>query len=166
MTPILIRKDPNRKWEHLPYDKSEFQSAINEVNLSDILDYIISAIDENWAPKSYWSIKSKEEDIFIGKLQWVIYSYLVHKGLLIVEDRYFGYNKSRTEKYTDRYSYYNPLEKDLYKPIMDRMVREKYLISWDSIKKWANTGTSYIQTYYKLGPIYWRNINLEIILDN
>jgi hypothetical protein len=154
MIPILIRKDPNR-WEHLPYDKSEFQSVIDSVNLSDILDYIISAIDEDWSPKSYWSIKSKEEDIFIGKLQWVIYSYLVHKGLLIVEDRYFGYNKSRTEKYTDRYSYYNPLEKDLYKPIMDRMVDEKYLTSWDG----------YVYTYYKLGPVYWRGINLERILD-
>ena len=79
----------------------------------------------------------------------------MHKGLLIVEDRYFGYNKSRTEKYTDRYSYYNPLEKDLYKPIMDRMVDEKYLTSWDG----------YVYTYYKLGPVYWRGINLERILD-
>ena len=107
MIPILIKKDPNR-YANLPYNKEDFQSVIDEVDLSDILDYIISAIEEDWAPKSYWSIKSKEEDIFIGKLQWVIYSYLVHKGLLIVEDRYFGYNKSRTEKYTDRYSYYNP----------------------------------------------------------
>lgn len=150
MIPILIRKDPNR-YGNLPYNKEDFQSVIDEVDLSDILDYIISAIDGDWAPKSYWSIKSKEDKMFIGKLQWIIYSYLVHKGLLIVEDQYFGYNDSRIEKYKDRLSFYNPLEKDLYIPIIKRMVDEKCL---------TDVGGS----FYKLGPMYWRIKNLESII--
>jgi len=150
MIPILIRKDPNR-YGNLPYNKEDFQSVIDEVDLSDILDYIISAIEEDWAPKSYWSIKSKEDKMFIGKLQWIIYSYLVHKGLLIVEDQYFGYNDSRIEKYKDRLSFYNPLEKDLYIPIIKRMVDEKCL---------TDVGGS----FYKIGPMYWRIKNLESII--
>jgi len=156
MIPILIRKDPN-KYTNLPYSKADFQSVIDEVDLSDILDYIISAIDGDWAPKSYWSIKSKEDDIFWGQLEWVIYSYLVHKELLLIEDQYFGYNTSRTEKYKDRFSYHNTLEMDLYKPILNRMVDEKYLTLID---------TSYGVYNYKLGPVYWRKINLEKILNN
>jgi hypothetical protein len=156
MIPILIRKDPNR-YENLPYNKEDFQSVIDEVDLSDILDYIISAIDGDWAPKSYWSIKSKEDDMFFGKLQWIIYSYLVHKGLLVVEDCYFGYNTSQIEKYKDRLSYHNTLEVDLYKPILNRMADEKYLTLIDISYNYGHN--------YKLGPIYWRRINLENILN-
>lgn len=152
MKPILIRKDLNR-YENLPYNKSDFRSVIDEVDLSDILDYIVSAIEEDWAPKSYWSIESKESNIFIGKLEWIIYSYLVHKELLIVEDQYFGYNMGRTEKYKNRCDYYNPLERDLYDPIIKRMVDERYLINVDN-------------RYYKIGPIYWRNKNLESLSIN
>ncbi len=151
MIPILIRKDPDR-YENLPYNKEDFQSVIDEVNLSDILDYIISAIDGDWAPSCYWKHHDVNDNLFVGQLEWIIYSYLVHKGLLIVEDCYFGYNKSRTEKYEDRYGYYNPLERDLYIPIINRMVDEKYL---------NNIG----DRRYKLGPIYWRNNNLENILN-
>ena len=151
LRPILIKKDPNG-YNNLPYNKEDFQSVIDEVHLSDILDYIITAIEEDWAPKSYWSVKSKEDKMFIGKLQWIIYSYLVHKGLLIVEDCYFEYNKSRIEKYKDRLSYHNPLEKDLYIPIIKRMVDEKCL---------TDVGGS----FYKIGPMYWRIKNLESIID-
>lgn len=156
MIPILIRKDPNR-YENLPYNKEDFQSVIDEVDLSDILDYIISAIDEDWAIKSYWSIKSKEDDMFIGELEWIIYSYLVHKKLLMIEDQYFGYNTSRTEKYKDRLSYHNTLERDLYIPIINRMADEKYL-------KLIDTSYNYGHNY-KLGPVYWRRINLENIFN-
>jgi len=145
--PILIKKDPNR-YENLPYNKEDFQSVIDEVDLSDILDYIITTIEEGWAPKSYWSIKSKEDKMFIGKLEWIIYSYLVHKELLIVELSY----PVKNEKYKDRLSFYNPLEKDLYIPIIKRMVDEKCL---------TDVGGS----FYKLGPIYWRNKNLELIIN-
>ncbi len=147
LIPILIKKDPN-EYKNLPYNKEDFQSVIDEVDLSDILDYIITAIEEGWAPKSYWSIKSKEDKMFIGKLEWIIYSYLVHKELLIVELSY----PVKNEKYKDRLSFYNPLEKDLYIPIIKRMVNEKYL---------TDVGGS----FYKLGPIYWRNKNLELIIN-
>lgn len=147
LIPILIKKHPN-EYKNLPYNKEDFQSVIDEVDLLDILDYIVNAIEEDWAPKSYWSIKSKEDKIFIGKLQWVIYSYLVHKGLLIIELSYPNGN----EKYKDRLSFHNPLEKDLYIPIIKRMVNKKCL---------TDVGGS----FYKLGPIYWRNKNLESILN-
>ncbi len=146
LRPILIKKDPNG-YNNLPYNKEDFQSVIDEVHLSDILDYIISAIEEDWAPKSYWSVKSKEDKMFIGKLQWIIYSYLVHKELLIVELSY----PVKNEKYKDRLSFHNPLEKDLYIPIIKRMVNEKYL---------TDVGGS----FYKLGPMYWRIKNLESII--
>ena len=147
LIPILIKKDPNG-YNNLPYNKEDFQSVIDEVHLSDILDYIVSTIEEDWAPKSYWSIKSKEDKMFIGKLQWIIYSYLVHNKLLIIEDSYPNNN----EKYKDRLSYHNRLEKDLYIPIIKRMVNEKCL---------TDVGGS----FYKLGPMYWRNKNLESILN-
>ena len=151
MKPILIRKDLNR-YENLPYNKSDFQSVIDEVDLSDILDYIVSAIDGDWAPGCHWKHHDVNDNLFVGQLEWIIYSYLVHKGLLMVEDQYFGYNDSRIEKYKDRLSYHNTLEKDLYLPIINRMADEKYLTNVDD-------------RYYKLGPIYWRNKNLENIFN-
>jgi hypothetical protein len=150
MIPILIRKDPNR-YGNLPYNKEDFQSVIDEVDLSDILDYIVSAIDGDWAPGCHWKNHDVNDNLFVGQLEWIIYSYLVHKGLLIVEDKYFGYNTSRIEKYRDRCGYYNPLEKDLYIPIIKRMVDEKCL---------TDVGGS----FYKLGPMYWRIKNLESII--
>jgi hypothetical protein len=154
MIPILIRKDPNR-YENLPYNKEDFQSVIDEVDLSDILDYIISTIDNKWAPNCYWKFSSIDDTMFSGELQWIIYSYLVHKELLLIEEQYFGYNTSQTEKYKDRFTYHNTLERDLYKPILNRMIDEKYL-------KLIDTSYNYGQ---KLGPVYWRRINLENILN-
>lgn len=150
-TNIIIKKDPNR-YENLSYNKEEFQPVINEVNLSDISDYIISAIEDNWAPNCYWSTKSKQDRMFIGQLEWVIYSYLIHNKILIIEDKYYGYNKSRTEKYKDRLSYYNPLEVDLYMPIIQRMIDEKYLINDELVR------------CFKMGPTYWRKENLIKLL--
>jgi len=144
---IIIKKDPNGH-ENLPYNKEEFQPVINEVNLSDILDYIISTIEDNWAPNCYWSIKSKCDKMSLGQIEWVIYSYLIHNKILIIEDQYYEYNESRTKKYKDRLSYYNTLEIDLYKPILNRMIDEKYLIIDQHIG------------YFKIGPTYWRNENL------
>jgi hypothetical protein len=145
MIPILIKKNPN-DFINLIYNKEDFQSVINEVYLSDILDYIISAIDKDWAPKYYWSIKSKWGKMSLSELYWLIYSYLIHNKLLIIEDQYFGYNESRTKKYKDRLSYYNLLEIDLYQPILNKMVNHKYLTE--------------INGYYKLGPLYKRKENL------
>lgn len=156
ITPILIRKYPDR-YENMPYNKEDFQSVINEVNLSDILDYIISAIEDKWAPNCYWSINSKEDKMFIGQLEWIIYSYLVHNKLLIIEDQYYSYNQSRIEKYKDRYSYHNTLERDLFIPIIKRMVNERYLTD-------VSSDTNDIDRYYKLGPIYWRNNNLNTLI--
>jgi len=152
MIPILIEKENTYSHKNLPYNKEDFQSVINEVSLSDILDYIINAIDEDWAPKSYWSIKSKEDKMSLGDLYWVIYSYLIHNKLLIIEDQYFGYNESRTKKYKDRLSYYNSLEIDLYKPILNKMVNQKYLT--EILHNFSFNG------YYKLGPMYLRKENL------
>lgn len=156
MIPILIRKDPNR-YENLLHNKEDFQSVIDEVDLSDILDYIIIAIEEDWAPNCYWKHHDVNDNLFVGQLEWIIYSYLVHKGLLIVEDCYFGYNKSRIEKYKDRFTYHNTLEMDLYKPILNRMADEKYLTVIDTSYGYGHN--------YKLGPVYWRRINLENILN-
>jgi len=149
---IIIKKDPNG-YKNLPHNKEEFQPVINEVNLSDILDYIISAIEDNWTPNYYWPIKSKLDKMSLGQLEWVIYSYLINNKILIIEnqyydEKYYEYNESRTKKYKDRLSYYNPLEIDLYKPILNRMINEKYLIIDQHIG------------YFKIGPMYWRKENL------
>jgi hypothetical protein len=162
MIPILIRKDPNR-CENLAYNKEDFQSVIDEVDLSDILDYIISTINNKWAPNCYWKFSSIDDTIYSGELQWIIYSYLVHKGLLMVEDQYFGYNTSRTEKYKDRCSYHNTLVNDLYNPIGNRMVSEKYITDVDYRILISQGGPNINYRYYKLGPVYWRNHNLEKI---
>ena len=155
MIPILIRKDPD-KWQNIPHDPDDFGSIIGSVELFDISNYIVSAIEDNWAPAAYWKCHTMEGEIHSGELQWLIYSYLAHKGLLVVEDCYFGYNPERTQKNRGRCDYYNPLEKDLYKPIINRMVKEKYLT--DHI---VYTGIMAIaHTRYKLGPLYRRSTNL------
>lgn len=138
--------------KNISYNKECFQTVIDEVNISDIVQYIISAIDDNWAPNCYWKIKSKEEEIFFAELLWVVYSYLIHNEIIIIEDPYFEYNKHRTEKYKNRLSYHNPLENNLYIPIIKRMSDEGYL-------------TSEKTNYYKLGKMYWRNVKLDKLLN-
>ena len=152
MIPILIRKDPN-KYENIPHNADDFQSVINGVDLFDITNYIISAIDGDWAP-SYWKCNSINDEILSSGLHWLIYSYLVHSKLLVIEDRFFGYNGDRADKYKNRLTYHNTFEVDLYKPI-DRMFNEGYL----NISK-----ISPFSDLYKLGPMYWRNTNLEKLL--
>jgi len=147
--PIVIKKCPH-KFEHIPYDPNDFKYLVDEVNLFDICEYIISANKGDWAPNCYWS--KVEKNIRFVELQWLVYSYLIHKGLLIIEDKYFGYHKSRTEKYIDRCSYYNPLENRLYVPILDRMVNEKYL----SIGEYR---------CFNLGTNYNRMINLNKLIS-
>ena len=160
-TKLIIKKDSSKKnttchgkiYEHQYPSKKDIQSVINEVNPSDIIDYLISAIEDNWSPNCYWNIKSKEDKMFVGKLEWLIYSYLIHNEILMIEDKY-----TTETTYKDRLSFYNPLEKDLYRPIIKRMTNERYLID---MGEELNTD---LDTYYKLGPIYWRNANLDILI--
>ncbi len=136
-------------YDHIYPHKEDYQLIVNKVDLSDISDYIITAIEEDWSPNCYWDIKSKEDKMFVGKLDWVIYSYLVHNKIIMIEDKY-----TTETTYKDRLSFYNPLEKDLYRPIIKRMTNERYLID---MGEELNTD---LDTYYKLGPSYWRKENL------
>ena len=54
-----------------------------------------------------------------GELYWSIFSYLIHNEILIIEDRFYGYNINRTEKYEKRTSYFNPIEINVYNPILE-----------------------------------------------
>lgn len=148
---ILIKKDQNG-YRNLPSKKEDFQLVIDSVDLSDILEYILIIINTKCAPICYWQCYSIEGVMSKGELQWVIYSYLVESKFLVIENRYFGYN-GNTEIYKDKFSYYNVLEADLYNPILNRLVNQKYLIQ-DSVEPF----------YYRFGPVYWRSTNLENLI--
>jgi len=90
---------------------------------------------------------------------WVIYSYLVSKRLLIIEDQYFGWNSERTKKYLDRTGYYNPLEKQIYKPILDRMVSSGHL---DIINLQVSSGRFF--DHYVIGKRFIREKKLNILI--
>lgn len=163
--PILIKKDPHRN-EHLPYknyDPEIFQRVIDFVDLEDLTEFILSLNTERWVPSCYWKNKGKDiqEEIWYGELCWAIFSYLVTNKLLIIEDQYFGYNPSRTDKYVRRWSYFNTLEKELYIPIRDRLLEEK----WFDISRVKD----YVYSkgyYYKIGKTRSREDKLNQILDN
>lgn len=161
--PIEILKDPDRA-EHLPYDypKEVFQNVIDGVDLEDLTEFIKELNDASWVPKCYWKNKGKDinHEMWYGELSWAMYSYLVDRKLLIVEDQYYRYNKSRTEKYKDRHCYFNPLEKQLYHPIVKRLLDEKWLDIARVVDYTYSKGY-----YYKLGVSHQREEKLNEILN-
>ena len=97
---LTIKKNPNR-YVNLISDvsDSDYQLVIQFVDLLDLKDFIMDLDNQSWVPSCYW----KSCDWFsIGELYWAIYAYLVDRCLLQVEDCYYGYSRSRTEKYRKR----------------------------------------------------------------
>jgi hypothetical protein len=158
---IEIKKDPNGN-DHLMghITDEDYKKLAESVDLKDITEFIKTLNSDVCVPDCYW--KNKGEDIFkkfySGGLHWAVYSYLVYKELLIIEDRYYKYNTSRTDKYLKRNSYFNPLERQLYQLIIDRLVGEKYLEEEKIPHKYT---TSY---YYTLGKSYQREDKLNKLL--
>ena len=136
----------------------DYKKLAESVDLNDIIKFIKTLNSDDWVPSCYW--KNKGEDIFkrfcSGELHWAVYSYLVDKKLLIIEDRYFN-NRERTDKYLKRNGYFNPLEKELYQLIINRLVDKKYLEEEAIPQKYT---TSY---YYTLGKSYKREYKLKKI---
>lgn len=155
---IEIKKDPNRN-DHLMdhITDEDYKKLAESVDLNDITEFIKTLNSDDWVPSCYW--KNKGEDIFkkfySGELHWAVYSYLVYRELLIIEDKY---NKSRTDKFLKRNGYFNPLEKQLYQLIIDRLVYERYLEEESIPEKYF---TSY---YYTLGKSYQREDKLNKLL--
>lgn len=154
--PLIIRKCPDR-YENLLKEvgPNEYKRIIDNVCLDDIINYIINLNTDSWVPRCYWI--NKGEYIFktfrIGEFEWAIYSYLVSVGLLLVEDQYYGYNESRTEKYRGRKDYYNPLESALYYPIVERLLGEGYVMLDSSEPPYRDS--------YKISKRYVRERKLE-----
>jgi len=158
--PILIQKDPERS-ELLPYKDKDYQRLVDEVDLHDLTRHIISLNVESWVPSCYWENvgKSIDVEIWYGEISWAIYSYLVDKGFLIIEDQYYRYNTSRSDKYKKRNSYFNTLEKELYHPIRDRLLDGSYLDISRVVEHTYTRGY-----YYKIGKSYLRENKLNKII--
>lgn len=150
ITPIHINKNESRNY-HLPWDDQDFVSVINGINLDYLLDYILNMIN---SPKTnYWKVSDINGEIFHGEIYCAICFYLLSCGLLHIEDQYYyeGIVNGRT-KYIKEGTYFNPLEKELYDPILKR------LSGWhlDEID-WM---------YYKVGKGYLRDKKLNLLLSH
>ncbi len=100
---------------------SRSDELVQMVDLDDIIDFIKSLSYESWVPSVYWGNKNKHWSTPFYDGCWAIYSYLISRGLLVIEDKYSG------KKYLDRSSYYNPLEESIYRPIQNRMLLSGHL---------------------------------------
>lgn len=132
---------------------SVLDRLINSIDLCKLSQWFVSLDTAKWVPRSYWSkVDTLKSDRHIGELMWGIYSYLIEGGFLVVEDRYYGYNSSRLDRYIRKDSYYNPLEGILYDFIIKRLVNEGYLISSSNER-------------YIISRLYFRQINLNKLLS-
>ena len=147
ITPILIEKKPGRH-EHLSWGHNDFEGMVSSIDLDDLLIYILEQI--NKPPTVYWHVSDINDEIFYGDLLCTICFYLKERGLLIIEDTYYNEVSSNRTKYIGKGTYFNPLENQLYNPILDR------LSGWhlDELE----------DSYYKVGRGYLRVDKLENIL--
>lgn len=147
--PIRIKKKESEQ-KHIPWDNVDFERLVDGVDLSDVMDFILMTMDGE--SNHYWSVTDINWHIYYGELDWVIYSYLVDRGLLIVEDKYYSsdMNTGRS-KYLDKSGYFNPLEHNLYTPIVDRL--SGYYL--DKVE----------ENYYMIGKGYLRDKTLCKILQ-
>jgi hypothetical protein len=140
--------------------KSDFAEIIDSIDLYDISQYFISLDTDKWVPNCYWktldNISILKENRFFGEIMWGIYSYLIHKELLVIEDKYFGYNSNRTDMSKKYRTYFNPLENDLYILIIKRLLDENYLTE----------NTNGYSMYYKIGNSYHRQKNLDELINH
>lgn len=147
--------------------EQDFGKIVDAIDLYDITQYFISLDTDTWVPSCYWSkfdkqnkpINILEEPRFIGEMMWGVYSYLIEKGFLVIEDKYFGYNSNRVDKYLKKDSYYNTLEEVLYKLVLKRLVNEGYLI---------NIPHSHRKEHFlmfKIGGSYHRQKNLNELIS-
>ena len=146
--------------------EQDFGELVDAIDLYDITKYFISLDTDTWVPSCYWSKFDGEntkdilkEPRFIGEMMWGVYSYLIEKEFLVIEDKYFGYNSNRVDKYLKKDSYYNTLEEVLYKLVLKRLVNEGYLI---------NIPHSHRKEHFlmfKIGGSYHRQKNLNELIS-
>lgn len=136
--PLVIKKDPN-DFKHLKVKDEGYKRIVDLVDLYDLSKFINSLNKEEWVPDCYWN-KNKLEFNY-PELYWSIFSYLIDKKILIIEDRYYGYNPKR-EKYVKRDSFDNTLSEKLYKPITERLEQSGFI--------------EYDRGYYLLSKSYYK----------
>jgi len=108
-----------------------YKDVTDNVNLFDLTNFILRLHKETWVPGCYWD-PNIENDLFnnanFGAMHWAIYSYLVSKKIMFIEDEYFDNPKypSRTERYKLKKSFDNRLIPDLYEPILVRLIDNNY----------------------------------------
>ena len=128
----------------------DFNSVINSVDLVDLLDFIKSLSVDKWVPNAYWKHKNNSNKFHWGEAVWAVYSYLIDRKILIIEDQYYGWNSSRTNKYLLKNSYDSTFENSLYDPILKKMVDSKYLNQMDG-------------KYFQINKSILRSEKLEIL---
>jgi hypothetical protein len=148
---IIIRKTPDSA-EHKIEDitSADYATVINGVDLKDMTNFI-KRLNE-LAPSIYWK---GGDEFTMGELYWAIFSYLVDKEILLIEDKFFDYG-TRENKYVSKTSYFNILEEDLYLPIAKRLIDDGYII----ITKLSKMD-SLIWHKYKVSPALIRDDKLN-----
>lgn len=136
---------------------SDMDRLVESVDLIDILDFIKSLNSDSWVPSCYWKNIGKDINTpILSGINWSIYSYLVSRGLLVIEDTYYGRYSHIKEKYKTRDSYDNKYEKFLYNPILCRMVSSGYL---DVVNLKVESGRFF--DHYQIGKSFLRREKLD-----
>lgn len=148
MSVLLLRKtypdDVKRRWNpselntlNAQKDKLEivtgsYDEVIDNIDLYKLTEFIIDLHNQDWTPKCYWTPIMKDgrfNRADKGEIQWSIYSYLVSNGMMVVEDQYYGDTRYNTKnKYKLKTSFDNSFIADLYNPIIDRLVDNRFFI--------------------------------------
>ena len=159
---IIIRKTPGAAEHKIEDIKSaDYATVINGVDLKDMTNFIkrlnelVLSRDSNGLlvfSKVYWK---GGDEFTMGELYWAIFSYLVDKEILLIEDKFFDYG-TRENKYVSKTSYFNILEEDLYLPIAKRLIDDGYII----ITKLSKMD-SLIWHKYKVSPALIRDDKLN-----
>ncbi len=135
----------------------DMDRLVQSVDLIDILDFIKSLNSEPWVPSCYWKNIGKDINTpILAGIHWSIYSYLISRGLLVIEDTDYGRYSHIKEKYKTRDSYDNKYEKFLYEPILHRMVSSGYL---DIISLRVESGRFF--GHYQIGKSFLRKEKLH-----
>jgi hypothetical protein len=153
-TILIIEKDFDTLGHKIPM--SSYYNVVDSIDLEDLMKFITSLCTESWVPKCYWN-EGIGGHIFVkdgtdrGSLSWAVFSYLITKEIIMIEDKYFiTHPNPKRERYVKRTSFDNRHEQSLYIPIVRRLVSEGWLSEYSNMNH-----------HYHLGKLYYRVKSLE-----
>jgi hypothetical protein len=136
----------------------DINSLIESIDPIEFVKFVKSLFSEDcdWTLKCYWDKMGKSESTPFYSGCWVVYSFLISKEHLLIENEYYGRYPQYRNKYCLRESYHNGFENSIYKPFLQRMVDLKYL---NFVKSDGLIGSG----YYSLGGRCFRDEKISSI---